>query len=208
MYPFAGDRYIESRILELKEQYGITSAVETGTYLGATFAWLYNNFDKVYSCEINALYYQAACNLIFNKTRESIKYPGLIENPPEMGEMIIANEDSSSFIKSIASKLDDECMFFLDAHWYEHCPLLDELEMIAQQELRPALIAIHDFKTNHPTQLGYDSYNAQDFTLEWILPFVEKIYKNDWTYEYNEPDMASGALRGIIYIKKHEAYKV
>jgi hypothetical protein len=88
--------------------------------------------------------------------------------PPDMGEMVLSNQNSVDFIGGIASQLDERTLFFLDAHWYNYCPLLDELAVIARHRLRPAVIAIHDFVTGHPDQLGYDCYQSQPFTLEWI----------------------------------------
>jgi hypothetical protein len=199
---FAGDKFIENKLLTFKETFEIESAVETGTYLGATFRWLYNNFENVYSCEIDKECYQTACNSIFNDIQEKITYPSIIKNPPNMGELTIANIDSVIFLNQIGGELNDQTLFFLDAHWYAHCPLLNELSAIASSDLRPSVIAIHDFKTNHPEELGYDSYNSQDFTLEWIQKEVDKIYGNKWTYEYNNPKEAGGAKRGIIYITR------
>ena len=201
-FPFAMDEYIAAQLLKLKKEYDIIAAVETGTYLGGTFRWLYDNFEKVYSCEINPEYYQLCCNLIFNEqhSTEMETYPGRIINLPDMGEMMLSNQNSVDFIDEIASQLDNRTLFFLDAHWYNYCPLLDELAAIARHKLRPAVIAIHDFVTDHPDQLGYDSYQSQAFTLEWIKPAITEIYGQDWTHAYNTPETSMGEKRGIIYI--------
>ena len=74
--------------------------------------------------------------------------------------------------------------------------LLDELEILSTLNIEP-IIAIHDFKTNNP-ELGYDSYNGNDFCFEWIKEKVEKIYTNGFDYYYNT--LAVGAKRGLIYI--------
>ena len=94
------------------------------------------------------------------------------------------------FIRSIADTLEGETIFFLDAHWYCRCPLLEELEAIASHGLQPAVIAIHDFKTDHPDELGFDFCTGQPFTLDWSRPSVEKIYGDDWSHEYNVPSRA------------------
>lgn len=200
LQPFAGDSFIEKKILEFKEKFEIVSAVETGTFLGGTFRWLYNNFEKVYSCEVNPEFYQLACNRIFNSTEKNIVYPNVIKNPVDMGELTFANIDSESFIQQIGASIDNQTLFFLDAHWYSHCPLLSELDVISDLNIKPAVISIHDFKTDHPEELGYDSYNSQEFTLDWIQRKIDKIYNKKWTYEYNTPNKAEGAMRGIIYI--------
>ena len=59
------------------------------------------------------------------------------------------------------------------------------------------IIVIHDFKTNNP-ELGYDSYNGNDFCFDWIENHIKKIYPNGFDYYYNTE--AVGAKRGLIYI--------
>lgn len=200
--PFAGDIYIEKTFLRLKKQYNIVNAIETGTHIGATFIWLYNNFDKVYTCEIDKDYYQISCALIFGHQNEGNEFPIEIVNPPNKGEMVMKNVDSITFIREVCPILIEESIFFLDAHWYSYCPLLDELKAISEADLKPAVIAIHDFKTDYPAVLGYDVYNDQPYDLAWIKPSIDSIYGSAWSFEYNTPKTATGALRGIVYIKR------
>lgn len=202
--PFAEDTYIEKAFLKFKEKYGIVNAIETGTHIGATFIWLYNNFDNVYTCEIEEKYYQMACSFIFGRESEDDYFEKEIINPPSLGKMVIKNVDTVNFIKEICSKLTGESIFFLDAHWQSYCPLLDELKAISEANLKPAVIAIHDFKTDHPTALGYDTYNDQPYDLDWIKPSIDRIYGANWSFEYNTPEEAKGASRGIIYIKRED----
>ena len=68
-----------------------------------------------------------------------------------------------------------DTIFFLDAHWNDYLPLLEELEAINRFDLHP-VIAIHDFK--EPTgQLGYDSYNGHDICLSYIKEKLDAIYR-------------------------------
>ncbi|MDB5122407.1 MAG: hypothetical protein JWP94_536 [Mucilaginibacter sp.] len=200
--PFAGDTFIAEAFLKFKEDYNIVNAIETGTHIGSTFEWLYDNFDKVYTCELDKTFFQIACKLLFRKYDDSYQFPESIIDPPDMGEMIMKNGDSVSFINEIAPILTGESLFFLDAHWNSYCPLLDELAAIASAHIKPAVIAIHDFKTRHPEILGYDCYNGQPYDLDWITPSINLIYGNDWHYEYNTPQKTTGAMRGIVYIIK------
>lgn len=202
--PFAEDTYIEKAFLKFKKKYGIVNAIETGTHVGATFIWLYNNFDNVYTCEIKEEYYQIACSLIFGRISEDEHFENEIVNPPSLGKMMMKNIDSVDFMKEICPKLTGESIFFLDAHWKSHCPLLDELKAISEANLKPAVIAIHDFKTDHPDVLGYDVYNGRSYDLDWIKPSIDRIYGANWSFEYNAPEEATGALRGIIYIKRED----
>ena len=200
--PFAEDIYIEKAFSKFKEKYGIVNAIETGTHIGATFIWLYNNFDNVYTCEIDEKFYQLACSFIFGREREDDYFENEIVNPPGLGKIVMKNIDTVDFMKEICPKLRGESIFFLDAHWESYCPLLDELKAISEAKLKPAVIAIHDFKTDHPAVLGYDTYNDQEYVLDWIKPSIDCIYGDNWSFEYNTPEAAAGALRGVIYIKR------
>lgn len=202
--PFAEDIYIEKTFLKFKEKYGIVNAIETGTHIGATFIWLYNNFDNVYTCEIDEKFYQLACKFIFGYENEDDRFHKEIINPPDMGKMVMKNIDTVNFMKEICPTLTGESIFFLDAHWESYCPLLDELSAISEADLKPAVIAIHDFKTDHPTVLGYDTYNEQEYDLDWIKPSIDRIYGANWSFEYNTPEEAKGTSRGIIYIKRED----
>jgi hypothetical protein len=88
-------------------------------------------------------------------------------------------------------------LFYLDAHSHIETPLLDELKAIAEAEIKP-IIVIHDWKIPDRPDLGYDSYNGQDYTFEWIKPSIEAIYGDEYAYYYN--NQAEGAKRGVIYI--------
>lgn len=183
--PFNGDTFICEEFLRLKNHYFITSAIETGSCLYSTTKWLGENFEKVYTAEINLEF--------ANYGRHKI------ENMPNVSAII---SDSVSFLYLLRHKLQDErCIFFLDAHWGHICPLKDELTAIAELRLTlPPIITIHDFKTNNP-ELGYDEYNGQPFEIDWILDEIGALnyyYNDNYTYHFNTE--AVGAKRGIIYL--------
>jgi SAM-dependent methyltransferase len=200
--PFTGDIYIEKAFLKLKKQYNIVNVIETGTRIGATFAWLYNHFDHVYTCEIDEKYYQIACALIFGSHTNANNFPQEIVNPPNMGEMVMKNMDTVTFLKEVCTNLNGESIFFLNAHCLNNSPLLDELKAISDAKLKPAVIVIPDFKTDHPAILGFNTYDNLACDLPWIKPSIDSIYGADWSFSYNTPKAATGALRGIIYIER------
>src|SRR5690606_34701363 len=92
----------------------------------------------------------------------------------------------------------DKILFFLDAHWQQYNPLLDELKVIAEAGLKPVIV-IHDFKVPFRDDLGYDSYNGQDYDYTWIQDSLHAIYGSNFTTRYN--DQATGAKRGVIIIE-------
>lgn len=186
--PFNGDTFIQQEFLKLRDKYDLVNAVETGTCMGSTTLWLSDNFKNVYTVEVNPEFMRIAADKF--KERENIL--------PVIG-------NSPSVISRLFSKvIGNRTIFFLDAHWTNNCPLLAELKAIANAGLRP-IIAIHDFKVPG-SSLGFDSYNNQPFTLDWIKPALAEIYNeadsdvDDYTYYYNSDETATGAKRGIIYI--------
>jgi len=185
--PFNGDTVIQDEFLKLKKDFNLTTAIETGSCFFSTTKWLSEKFESVYTCEIN---------------QEFAKFE--LENILKKENVFYKNQDSVEFLREILSGIvseDERCIFFLDAHWNQFCPLLSELLEIANIKTKqPPIITIHDFKTNNE-ELGYDSYNGQDFTIDWIKPYIEIIENKlmtPYSFYYNEK--AEGAKRGIIYL--------
>lgn len=186
--PFNGDRYIEKEFLKLKERFGITTAIETGTCLAGTTIFLGQNFDRTFTIEINKPWLKIAISRIENAG---------------VGDKVKAYLGSSERVLDDIVQLysiGNETIIFLDAHWGGYCPLFDELKAIAKNKIKP-VIAIHDFLVPGEPALGFDSYMDQPFTFEWIRPALDKIYGADgYEHYYNSIDKSEGAKRGIIYI--------
>ena len=189
--PFNGDTYICDEFLKLKEKHNIFTAVETGSCMYSSTKWLCENFDEVYTVEINHEYanYGKHKILEFNNcfTKVGIDSVGYLSFV--LGELIDKTKGS---------------IFFLDAHWGENCPLKDEIKAIAGLRLEIApVIAIHDFYTNHPEELGYDTYKSESLSFDYIqneVRMLELAYGCNYNYYYNTPDKSIGAKRGIIYL--------
>ena len=190
--PFNGDTFIAEEFLKLKHRFELTTAVETGTCLGSTTIFLSNNFEKVYTIEINEAYLNIAQQkFISHKNIEVFK------------------GDSATILAYQLNKISNRTIYFLDAHWHEKCPLKEELAAISNAGLRP-VITIHDFFVPGEVGLGCDSYNGQPFTIEWIKSSLDLIYNerriddrkvsDDYEYYYNSFERSAGARRGIIYI--------
>lgn len=177
---YEGDTFIHGEIEKLVKKYDINLIIETGTYHGATSKRL-SEFAHVISFEVN---------------KENFKISK--ENTKTFGNKItLFNENSVAGLKNGFGLFQKEKrLYFLDAHWWDHCPLLEELELIAKDENKPVIV-IHDFKVPGK-DFGFDSYKGQDFTFEWIKPSIEAIYGKNYDYHFN--DKADGGYRGVIYI--------
>lgn len=186
-YPWNGDGYLAAEVLRLKHVHGLTSAHETGTCLGSTTLWLSHNFNfAVSSCEVNA-----DCLSI---AKERMRLAG--KTRPFV-EMVL--QDSRSHHVMDIDGCGDRTLCFLDAHWGQHCPLLDELALIASQGIKPCII-IHDFQVPG-TDFGFDRMpDGRPFNLDLIRDHLDRIYGTlGWRHNY--PTKVEGAARGWISIE-------
>jgi hypothetical protein len=184
--PFNGDSFICKEFLRLKDELGLTMAVETGSCLYSTTKWLGENFDKVLTVDNNAAFTVHGQHKI-----------------ADMENVIASIDDSVTFLLSVVKNFDktDRVIYFLDAHWGEHCPLLDELKALtlSQTEL-PPVIAIHDWYTGNEA-FGWDEYKGQRFDYEWIEPIIKQLEEaNNCTYTHHYNTEAENGMRGIIYL--------
>jgi len=184
--PFNGDSFVCKEFLKLKEELNLNVAVETGSCMYSTTKWLGENFFRVHTVEVNAEY----------ANHGKHKIDGMVNVLPEI-------RDSVSFLKDLMSWLSvkDRVIYFLDAHWGQHCPLLDELTALcANKTFFPPVIAIHDWYTGNEN-LGWDEYNGQRFEFAWIEPYIKRLEETQkCTYTYYFNTEAENGMRGLIYL--------
>lgn len=177
---FEGDESLANEIREATK--GIDICVETGTYLGGTTKRFASMFKKVHTIEY--------LPENFNKAKQHLQ--GCENVIQHLG-------DSATQLPFVLKRIRAEkCFFFLDAHWQNDCPLIDELKAISKAG-KKGVIAIHDWKVPS-TDLGFDSYNGQDFTLEWIDPTLKECFQQ-YRVWYNDATKAQGAKRGVLFIE-------
>lgn len=175
---FEGDEYLAKEFERLVNLHNINHIVETGSFRGATTKRL-SGLAPVYSVELVPENYEIA-----NETCKGLPVTF------KLGNSVDALREWLPNLKR------ERLLFFLDAHWEKYNPLLDELAVIARNDIKP-VIAIHDFKVPG-TDLGYDSYAGQDYELSWIHLKLVDIYGPNYQYHYNS--QAGGARRGVIFI--------
>lgn len=182
MMGFEGDTIAKEKCRHIIESNKINTVIETGTFLGGTTRLFSQWVDNVYTIEINKENYE----------KSKVNLEGY-------NNVRLLFGDSPIKLNEVLSSIDkDQPLFlFLDAHFYDVNPLLDELKVIADNGLKP-IIAIHDFKVPGKPEFGYDTYNGQDYDWGWIRGAVEKIYGEDYEVEYNGE--ATGAKRGIVFL--------
>lgn len=185
MKGFEGDSFLHEEIKSLVSKHGIDQIIETGTYLG----WTTRKFAEMaqtLTSEINPQYFKEA-----------------VANIGQNNKVIMYLGNSVDCLKQyLPGAKDKKILMWHDAHWANDCPLLDELQVIADNGILP-IICIHDFKVEGRPDLGFDSYNGQDFTLEWVNPKLDLIYgARGFTYYFNSE--ATGAKRGVLFCLPNE----
>jgi len=193
-FPWNGDGYLAAEVLRLKAVHGLEVAIETGTCLGSTALWLAENFSLVDTCEINPEYYKIAAARLGCDTEMDCGASGI---EPMVN---IENMDSQDALELfVQSTLCESVFVFLDAHWNDHCPLLEELEIIAELGAKPCII-IHDFHVPGTT-FGFDSMpDGTPFHLELVAPYMDRIY-GEGGWKHNYPTKVEGANRGWISVE-------
>nr|WP_298659802.1 hypothetical protein [uncultured Flavobacterium sp.] len=192
MLGFEGDSIMLEKCKSIVLDNKIDTIIETGTFLGGTTRVMSSWAKNVHTIEINKPNYDKSkvnlqgydnVNLIFGNSAEEL-------------DKLLSQHFVRRTVKFNGRKVP-KVFFFLDAHFWDYNPLLDELKVISKYELNP-FIAIHDFKVpNHP-ELGFDSYKGQDYDFDWIKKSVELVYGTEYKVEYNSD--AEGAKRGCIYL--------
>ena len=187
-FPWNGDGYLAGEVLRLQKEHGLHRAIETGTCLGVTTSWLMHYFHAVHTCELHPPFFRLAKDFLIGKS----------------GTAYVECTDSPSFIASVLKDREGPWFIFLDAHGIsgsgkEACPLLDELNAIAEVGAKPCLL-IHDFQVPG-TDFGYDCMpDGRPFNLDLIRPYLNRIYgEGRWMNNY--PNQVAGAMRGWISIE-------
>ena len=182
---FNDDDFIKAEIERLKQKWNIKLAIETGTNYGFTTLELARMFDRVISMDTQAEYVTHARLYL---ERENVHH-----------KAAILNRSSTVVLEKLDPSADHPILFYLDAHWESYCPLLDEIRLAGKITPKP-IIVIHDFLVPNRPELGYDTYNGQPFTLEWVTPALDECYGvGNWEHYYN--DKAEGAMRGVLYVE-------
>lgn len=173
---------------ELVSSFHFQGIVETGTFIGDTTGYM-AEISKlpVYTTELKPHF-----NLIAKKRLadfENIEFETL---------------DSRQFIKKLAAtpQLTRGLYFFyLDTHWYEECPLTEEIQSVFTNWDR-FVVMIDDFKVPGDEGYLYDRYsNGVELTIELIRPLLKNY--DLATYFPSKPSSEeTGAKRGCIVLSR------
>lgn len=157
---FNGQIFRKKIFLDLLGTIDFQAIVETGTYFGDTTGYMAEMSKlHVYSCELNRRFHSIA------KTR-------LVD----FQTIHLEWDDSRNFLEKLGrSELQKKVVFFyLDAHWYEDIPLVDEIRIIARN-WEKFIVMIDDFMVPNDGGYGYDVYGkGKAFSLGLIENIVSE----------------------------------
>lgn len=183
---FEGDTLLKDKFEQIIKENKISWIIETGAYYGATTKHLSLWTDKVDSIEVVEENYKKAVEN--NSGNPKIDFH--LGSSEKVMDTLFAGFNKKGRRPNL--------LCFLDAHWQEYNPLLDELAIIAKWKWKPIII-IHDFLVPDKSELGFDTYKDITYEWSWIAEKIDAIYgKEGYTYEYNTE--AVGAKRGVIFI--------
>ena len=178
-------------VSDLFSRVSFNAIVETGTYGGATSAFLCQFGLPVYTVEINPRFFAFAAL----RLRQHRKLIHMHEG------------DSPSFLRELAKA--DECpksnvFFYLDAHWREHLPLKDELEIIFSNWSN-SVVMVDDFQVPG-TEYGYDDYGpGRALNITYLEPLK---HLQTWRFFPSlDPQLETGLKRGCVVLCRDEALK-
>lgn len=185
---FNGDTLLQQEFLKLKQRFAIDTIIETGTHVGYTTAVLAEHYNAVHTIETKQEYFDRAKAYCQDKPGFS-KINFCFGSSVEWLPRLLATLPSSKRIQ-----------VYLDGHWEgEPTPLLKELAAIAASGHKPVLM-IHDFVVPGHPELGFDTYDGQPYTYEWIKPALEQIYGKSYVHYFNIKADPASAKRGCIFI--------
>jgi hypothetical protein len=136
---------------------GIVYFIETGTNVGSTLAYVAKTYPHLQclSCEPDSKAYKKA-----------------LQNCGRYKNVSLYNMTSQEFISYIKKNkpevFQQECLFWLDAHGYGfRWPLRDEINFLTAN-LKNGYVLIDDFKVPHLDCFGYDEYDGQICSYDFI----------------------------------------
>lgn len=146
-------------VKEYAQNYQIPIFIETGTYLGMMVNAVKNNFQEIYSIELDKKLFQYAKNKF--KRFAHIK---------------ILQGDSEQILPKILKEVNKPALFWLDAHYSKgitslakkQTPIIAELKAIFKHQIKNHVVLIDDADAF----VGKDDYP----TITFIKNFISKNY--------------------------------
>ena len=183
--PFNGQERRKQIFLDVLKSLDVTAIVETGTYRGTTTAFMARSCDgPVFTVEAQA---------------RNMHYAKL--NLRELRSVQFSLGDSRQFLRDLASDgavPKERVFFYLDAHWEEDLPLVEEIEIICSHWSEP-VIMVDDFEVP-----GDEGYVFDDYGLgkRLCLSLLDPLFELDLVpfFPAARSDEETGLRRGCVVL--------
>lgn len=169
----------------LKTKYHIDTAIETGTFQGNTTALFGRLFDQVHTIEIVEGTYNAA--------KDALKSYDNIHLHLGSSEKVLKD-----LLPSVKGK---PVLFYLDAHWQDHWPLLEEIQEIGKTHKDNCIIVIDDIKVPGKKKFPYDAYGDHECSHEYVKEKLDEVF-TDYTFHYILPKSVHSRAKFVAIPKK------
>jgi len=187
---FNGQMFRKRIFAELIKNFKFETIIETGTYTGNTTGYMAKLSSlPVYTCESNKIYHSLA-----KKRLNGISNIDFI-----LG-------DSCEFLRELVKRgvCEKNSFIYLDAHWHEHLPLREEIEIICDN-WKDFVIMIDDFQVPGDSGYGYDDYGRKKvLSLQCFGPTITKYDLVPFFPTLRSAD-ESGSKRGCVILSKRGA---
>lgn len=156
---------IEAKAALLKrfqKERGLRTLIETGTYFGDTLFRVKNDFQNIYSIELDE-------NLHRYASKRFARYP----------HIHLVRGDSAKMLPQVLSSVQEPCLLWLDAHWSGGVTgkgALDsavsaELEAIRSHPIKEHVVLIDDISSGaEQRETGYLSVQALESFFRGVNP--------------------------------------
>jgi hypothetical protein len=185
---FGRDPVLEGMVRQLVAEQNIRTVVETGSWRGYTTRRFAEFVNEVFTIESESMVRRLAALTLSGCSNVEI-IAG--DSARELPRLIHA------LVNSIVALHRRPMLYYLDAHWENDWPILQEIDAIARLDDRCCII-IHDCKVPNCPGLGFDSYNGQELTFEFVRPILDRL-RFRWRHYFND-DSAQGHRRGALFV--------
>lgn len=169
----------------LQQEYNLKVAVETGTWKGESTALFALLFSEVHTIEVLDSHYKIATE---NLAQFSNTHCHFGSSPETLNRILPALAGQPA-------------LFYLDAHWNEYWPLLDELDAISKTHKDNCVVVIDDIKVPGRPEIPYDSYGKSECSYEYVQEQLSKIF-TEYTVHYLVPRHVVARAKMVVIPKK------
>jgi predicted O-methyltransferase YrrM len=184
--PFNGQLERRRVVDQLCRTYSPDACIETGTFLGHTTRHLASYGRPVYTFEVNPAFFHLARLTLYTLPNATLICADSVQGLSYVAEHA---EIARAFV-------------YLDAHWEERLPLVDEVNLIFDR-LNDVVVLIDDFFIPHQPGYAYDVYKGVALSMELIGPPHGAVA----AYPTVPASKETGARRGAVWLGKGEAAK-